>query len=182
MILSKNIPFNASTFIRRCTEDVLNHRYAPHPDGHLGFLIEQTEKRYPKLMQYIRIPDRKTGEPRFSAQADHIVPKEVWGILVLGVPDPERCGTSFNVLTNLFWREGSWNMGSDGSAIRAIVAESASIRPASPKGIAWRRRWIEIFLRTKRDEGLLFAGDLMDPRALDRLHAPESDSNWMNRG
>jgi len=32
-------------------------------------------------MQYIRVPDRKTGEPRFSAQADHIIPREVWGIL-----------------------------------------------------------------------------------------------------
>lgn len=116
MILSRNIPFHANTFIRRCTEDVLNHRYAPDPDGYLSFLIEQTERRYSKLMQYIRIPDRKTGKPRFSADADHIIPKRVWGILVLGVPDPERCGTSFNVLSNLFWRDRKWNMENDGLA------------------------------------------------------------------
>jgi hypothetical protein len=63
----------------------------------------------------------------------------------------------------------------------AILAESASIRPPSPKGIDWRRKWIEIFLSAKRDEGLLFSGDLMDPHALDRIQAAPNDSNRMNR-
>jgi len=72
-------------------------------------------------------------------------------------------------------------MGNDRSSIRTIVEESASVRPASPKGIDWRRKWIEVFLRTKRDEGLLFADDLMHLHAFDHVQATPSDSNWMKR-
>ena len=70
----------------------------------------------------------------------------------------------------------------DAPAIRAIRSEAQSKRLASRDGIAWREKWIEIFLRTKRDEGLLFAGDLVDPFTLDELEAPEKHSNWMSRG
>lgn len=99
MILSKNIRFTAETFVRRCTEDVLAGRYAPNDDAYLSFLIAETEKRpqYRNLMTYIRVLDRTTGEPRFSADADHIVPRSVWGILMFGFIEPGRCGTSFNV-------------------------------------------------------------------------------------
>jgi hypothetical protein len=181
MILSKNIPFRAATFVRRCTDDVLRGRYAPAPDAYLSFLIEQTEKRNRKLIEYIRVVDRSTGQPRFSADADHIIPKSVWGILMFGFIEPGKCGTSFNVLSNLFWRDRQWNQRDDGSAIRVILSEAKSIRLASRAGIAWREKWIEIFLRTKRDEGLLFAGDLVDPFMLDELQAPEEHSNWMSR-
>lgn len=60
MILSKNIPFTAETFVRRCTEDVLAGRYAPNDDAYLSFLIAETEKRpqYRNLMTYIRVLDR----------------------------------------------------------------------------------------------------------------------------
>jgi hypothetical protein len=182
MILSRNIPFRAETFVRRCTDDVMRGRYAPTENGYLEYLIGETERRYPRLLQYIRVLDRATGKPRFYADADHIVPRSVWGILMFGTLDRGRSGASYNVLSNLFWRDRKWNQEEDLVFIQSIRQEARGVRLASRDGLAWREKWIEIFLRTKRDEGLLFAGDLIDPLALDALHAPEEHSNWLHRG
>jgi hypothetical protein len=182
MILSKNIPFRAETFIRRCTDDVLQGRYAPGPDDYLEYLVAETERRYARLMHYIRVLDRDTGKPRFYADADHIIPKSVWGILMFGLLARGRSGASFNVLSNLFWRERDWNRKDDHFAIQTIFSEVKKVQLTSRAGVAWRVKWIEIFLRTKRDEGLLFAGDLIDPLALDEMRAAERHSNWLNRG
>lgn len=182
MILSKNIPFRAATFVERCSNDVMSGRYAPDADGYLAFLEAETARRYPKLLQYIRVLDRESGQRRYAADADHIIPRSVWNTLMFGFAEPGKCGLAANVLSNLFWREPPWNRREDHPFIHDILAEAATVRLESRAGLAWRTKWIEIFLRTKRDEGLLFAGDLLDPRALDELPAPEQHSNWLSRG
>jgi hypothetical protein len=184
VILSANIPFRADTFVRRCTDDVLRGRFAANPRDYLSFLIAETEKRaqYRKVLDYIRVLDRERGDQRFYADADHIIPQSVWNILMFGFIDPGRCGTAVNVLSNLFWRDLRWNRGSDQPLIDAVLAEAKSVRLGTRPGVAWRVRQIEMFLRTKREEGLPFPGDLVDPRALDELRGPERHSNWLRRG
>jgi hypothetical protein len=152
MIVSENIPFTAKTFLQRCTEDVMNGRIAPTPDSYLSFLEAETEKRprYRPLLNYLKVLDRSTGEPRYCADADHIIPIEVWGILMFGFLEPGQCGRSFNVLTNLFWRDRQWNRGIDQQAIKIISIEAPTKRLNSQEGFAWRQEWIERFLRTKR--------------------------------
>lgn len=84
MIRSRAIPMKAKTFTERCIDDVLQGWFAPTPEGYLDYLIRETEKRNKKLLDYIRVLDQQTGQPRFSAQADHIIPKSVWDILMPG--------------------------------------------------------------------------------------------------
>lgn len=181
MILSKNIPAKPATFVNRCTDDVLTGRYAPTPDGYLEYLITETERRHKKLMQYIMVLDRATGQARFSADADHIIPRSVWDVLMFGFAEYGKCGVSFNVLSNLFWRDRQWNQKEDHSLIRNILSEAKSVQLGSKDGLAWRAKWIEIFLNTKRDEGLLFAGELVNPFAFDEMESANEHSNWLNR-
>lgn len=182
MILSKNIPWRAETFVRRCTDDVMSGRFAPDPDGYLVYLEAETQKRYPKVLSYLRVLDRESGKARYLADADHIIPRAVWSILLFGFIEPGKCGTSPNVLSNLFWRDLKWNRGHDRALIDHVRAEAASVRLTSAAGLRWRADKIELFLRTKREEGLPFVGDLIDPAALDELPAPDRHSSWLNRG
>lgn len=181
MILSQDIPLSAKTFIQHCTSDVLERRYATSPDGYLEYLILETEKRNKQLLEYVRVIDRESGQPRFSADADHIIPKSVWGTLMFGFLEPGRCGTSFNVLSNLFWRDRQWNRKEDDAAIHMIKNQARSVRLGSPEGIKWRKKWIGIFLRTKHDEGVLCTAEPIDPFQLDQLTATGGHSNWLNR-
>lgn len=182
MILSQNIPVKAETFVRRCTDDVMRGRYAPNPDAYHQYLERETEKRYPKVLAYLRVLDRESGGQRYSADVDHIIPRSVWRILMFGFIEPGKCGAAAGVLSNLFWRDIRWNRGEDMPLIDHIRGEAQSVRLDSRAGMAWRANKIEFFLRTKREEGLPFAGDVMDPLALDGLHAARRDSNWLNRG
>jgi hypothetical protein len=182
MILSKNIPMNADTFLKRCTADVLQGRYAPGPDDYLEYLMMETERRYPSLMTYLRVPDRNAGEQRHSADADHIIPRSVWSTLMFGFVTPLNNGNSYNVLSNLFWRAPDWNRQIDRQSIDIIRTEARSMRLNTAAGQEWRRKWIEIFLRTKHDEGLLFAGEVVDPFQFDRMESAGKHSNWLNRG
>ena len=181
MITANKIPLNAATFIRRCTDDVLNGRYAATPDGYLEYLIAVTQRRNPKLLEYIRVLDRRTGKPRYIAEADHIIPRGVWGILMFGIIDRDRCGTSFNVLSNLFWRDPQQNRTDDHQSIALVRRDAAGVRLSSRAGFEWRQKWIEIFLRTKRDEVLPFHGDIVDPHDFDQIPSAGKDSNWLNR-
>ena len=182
MIRGENIPLTSEEFVKHCTDDVLNGRYAKSPDAYLKFLEEETEKRDKLYMDYLRIVDRQSGHRRFSADADHIIPQSVWGILMFGFLEPGKCGTSFNVLSNLFWRDPEFNRKEDALAIRLVKSEAPSVRLSSRKGFAWRKKWIEIFIGTKRPEGKAFPGYSVDPAILDRLPAADEQSNFMNRG
>jgi hypothetical protein len=182
MITAKKIPLQAPAFIRSCTNDVMRGRFAASEDGYLDFLVAETEKRDKRLLNYLRVWDRAAGQARFSADADHIVPRSVWGILMFGFLDRGRAGTSFNVLSNLFWRDRMWNQANDQLAISIIKSEATTVELHSRAGLEWRRKWIEIFLRTKHDEGFQLDADFVDPIALDDLTGPDGGSNWLNRG
>jgi hypothetical protein len=182
VILSSNIPLNASTFIARCTQDMMTGRFAQTPDGYRDYLIVETRRRNRGLLRYLHIPDSANITPQYSADADHIIPQSVWPILMFGFPNPGAPGTAVNALSNLFWRDISWNRGLDQPLIEHVTNEAGGIQLASAAGIVWRERWIEIFLRTKHDEGLLFPGELLDPFSFDDMLGTERESNWLNRG
>lgn len=111
MILSENIPQRASTFLTRCRRDVLHGRFARNPDHYLEFLIEATRAADPGILEYLRVPDRAAGEPRYHGQGDHIVPQAVWVILMpddlLGPRAPDGYSA---VISNLFWRDPHFNV------------------------------------------------------------------------
>jgi hypothetical protein len=183
MIHSRSIPMSARTFVKRCTDDVLRGRYATTPDGYLEYLVAETRKRDKRLLDYLRVLDRQSGKPRYSAEADHIIPRSVWPILMFGLIEPGRSGTSFNVLSNLFWRDPDCNRGYDRFAIDAIKGELAKrpVKLNSSEGVKWREKWIEIFLTTKHDEGVMFPGELMEPHKFDEFAAADEQSNWLSR-
>jgi hypothetical protein len=176
MILGSAIPSKPEKFIQNCTNDALIGRYAQPASRYLDYLAEETESRYPSLYRYVKVLDRRTGNARYSADADHIIPKSVWNILMpgnlRGAPD-EKFPAYSGVLTNLFWRDKGFNRKDDNLAIKLI-------KEANQAGSSLDRdKWISIFLRTKRDEGVLCTADVTDPRKLDELIGPSSKTNWM---
>ena len=181
MIVTKTIPINAQDFIRRCSHDCRLGRYAK--DGnYLDFLIAETGKSHPRLLEYLRVVDRSVGQPRYHAQADHIVPQAVWSILMPSeLCGPDRAdGVFMHALANLFWRGPVENQSLDQEAIRHIRSEaSVTLRRPPAKRQEWTAKWIEIFLLTKRDEALVFPGDCVDLSVLDKLPARGSGTNWM---
>jgi hypothetical protein len=181
MILTKTIPINAQDFIRRCSHDCRTGKYAKDGD-YLEFLIAETGKSHQKLLDFLRVVDRRSGKPRYHAQADHIIPQKVWRLLMpreLCGPDRPD-GVFMHVLSNLFWRGPVENQSLDGQAIRLIRSEATAVaREAPARRQAWASRWIEIFLLTKRDEALAFPGDLVNLSALDNIPARGTGTNWM---
>lgn len=181
MIVTKTIPINAQDFIRRCGHHCRLGKYAK--DGnYLDFLIAETGRSHPKLLELLRVIDRKAGKPRYYAEADHIIPQAVWSTLMpreLCGPDRPD-GVFMHALSNLFWRGPIENHSLDHEAIRHIRSEVAAVlRQAPAKRQAWSAKWIEIFLLTKRDEALAFPGDLVNLSAMDNVPARGSGTNWM---
>jgi hypothetical protein len=181
MILTKQIPVNAQDFVRRCSHDCRVGNYAKNGD-HLEFLIAETGKSHQKLLDFLRVVDRGPGAARYHAQADHIIPQSVWPILMprelRGPNGPD--GNFMHCLSNLFWRGPVENQALDQDAIKHIQREeTAMLRQPPAKRQEWMNRWIEIFLFTKRDEALVFPGDLVDLSSLDHLPARGSGTNWM---
>jgi hypothetical protein len=181
MIVTKAIPINAQDFIRRCGHDCRLGNYAK--DGnYLEFLIAETRRSHPKLLDFLRVVDRRAGKPRYYAEADHIIPQAVWSTLMPGElcgPD-QPDGVFMHALSNLFWRGPVENQSFDQEAIRHIRNEAGTaLRQAPAKRQEWSAKWIEIFLLTKRDEALVFPGDLVNLATLDNLPARGSGTNWM---
>jgi hypothetical protein len=179
MILSKNIPKRVSTFLDRCRRDVLHGRFAKNPGAYLDFLVQATQAADPSLIQYLRVVDRDSGGARYHGQADHIVPRAVWVILMpddlLGSDTPDGYSA---VLSNLFWRDPHFNASCDQPVIAHIRAEAA--KRSRRQDPSWADGWIQFFLRTKRDEGMLFAGVPEDPLTLDkRLFEAHVGTNWL---
>jgi hypothetical protein len=79
-----------------------------------------------------------------------------------------------------FWRGPVENQSFDQEAIRHIRSQAATaLRQAPAKRHEWAAKWIELFLLTKRDEALVFPGDLVNLSALDNIPARGSGTNWM---
>jgi hypothetical protein len=181
MIRSRSIPLTAPRFITACKDDVALNRYAPAGD-YLEYLIKVTKSRDSRLLSFIRVHDRRTGKPRYFAEADHIVPRAVWNLLMTDVVEPGNGARACDVISNLFWRDPHFNKSNDQQTIDLVRSEAAarSFKPNSTAGIDWRRKWIEILLRTKHDEGVMFPGEVLDPRVFDRMVAADEQSNWLN--
>jgi hypothetical protein len=149
--------------------------------AYLEFLIQASRAADPRILEYLRVTDRATGEPRYYGQADHIVPRAVWTILMpddlLGPSAPDGYSA---VLSNLFWRDQHFNESCDQPVIAHIQAESTRTSRRTPQGRQWADKWIQFFLHTKRDEGMLFAGVAVDPLTLDkRIFAAHVGTNWL---
>jgi hypothetical protein len=164
--------------------DVHLKRFANPAEKYLDYLAKETELRYPALHRHVKVLDRQTGTPRFSADADHIIPKSVWDLLMPG-PLSLSSGGPFpvysGVLSNLFWRDKQFNRRDDNLAIRLVKEANSATMNADQKQ-SWREKWITIFLLTKQDEGVLCTADVCDPRKLDELIGPTKHSNWMAYG
>lgn len=183
MVVSKNIPMQASTFIRRCVVDRRLGRYAQPPSKYRDFLHEHTEQHYKTLLRLLTVFDRQKGEQRLTADADHIVPKSVWPLLMPASLQgrmfgkfPEYSG----VLSNLFWRHSDFNREDDDPLITQVMVEARRYRRGTKEWAAWAANRIECFLHTKHDEPTPVSGIPTDPAYLDAyeaLHDP--DSQWL---
>jgi hypothetical protein len=181
MIHSRSIPLSARRFIAACKDDVALGRYAPSGD-YLDYLIKVTKQRDSRLLSYIRVLDRHSGQPRYSAEADHIIPQAVWHVLMTDVVEPGKGARAFDVISNLFWRDPYFNKSNDQQAIDLILSDAASrsFKSNTRSRVDWREKWIQIFLRTKHDEGVSFPGEIVDPRIFDEMMAADEQSNWLN--
>jgi hypothetical protein len=184
MILGTDIPLDADVFVGSCLADARVDRRATPADKYLDYLANETQKLYPMLFRFVKVLDRETGTPRFNADADHIVPKSVWNLLMpdelIGLPGEKFPGYS-GVISNLFWRDIQFNRKDDNLAIR-LVKESSSTRMSKKELAGWKKKWISIFIATKHDEGVLCTADKTDPHKLDELVGPSRGTNWMAYG
>jgi len=181
MILSENIPRTTAAFLRRCRIDAMKGRYAKPPAAYLEFLIAASRAADPRILEYLRVNDRESGAARYYGQADHIVPQSVWTILMpddlIGPTTPDGYSA---LLSNLFWRDPHFNASCDQPIIGHIQAEAKNHSRHAAATRQWAEKWIQFFLDTKRDEGMLFAGVPVDPLTLDkRLLISENSSNWL---
>jgi len=181
MILAKHIPVYADDFIRRCGTACRLNKFAK--DGNYKeLLILETGKSHPKLLEYLKVHDRRPGRPGYWAQVDHIVPQAVWVTLMpIELHGPDRPDGAFmHCLSNLFWRGPVENQSYDQSFINKVREEETSISRKSPsERQSWSKKWIEIFLRTKHDEALVFPGDHVDPSRFEDLPANNPGTNWL---
>ena len=84
------------------------------------------------------------------------------------------------VLSNLFWRDPHFNQSCDQPVISHIRAGARRNARHTAQYRQWADRWIQFFLDTKRDEGMLFAGVPVDPLTLDkRIFAAHVGTNWL---
>jgi hypothetical protein len=181
MICSRSIPLTAQKFIAACKDDVALGRYAPGGD-YLEYLIKVTKRCDSRLLSFFSVLDRSTGQPRYFAEADHIIPQTVWSVLLPEIVEPCNGARACDVISNLFWRDPYFNKSNDQQAIDLIRSDASSSNASSRAGGDWRRNWIEILLRTKHDEGVLFPGEVLDPRMFDQMQAADEQSNWLNIG
>jgi hypothetical protein len=181
MILAKRIPIYAQDFIRRCATDCRLGRYAT--DGDYRSLLEQaTAKSHNGLLEYLRRHDAKSGESKYWAEVDHIIPQALWTLLMpteLRGPDrPDGC--FMHALSNLFWRGPNENRSLDQRFISSIQVEGGTYARRAPRERQeWAGKRIEMFLRTKHDEALVFPGDHIDPSRFNDMEAHGTGTNWM---
>ncbi len=159
VILSSKIPSNVQLFLNR----LYQHQQAKlFSDDYRALLIRETEQRYPGLIRGLSRTGRtRRGLPRVVADADHIVPRSLWELVMplawnlSGSPPPA------DTLGNLFWRTVRNNRGSTkrGDAFdQDYITEFKREAKLFPKKTAAATHWawfvIKFFLETKRIEGV----------------------------
>jgi hypothetical protein len=171
MILSANIPLNAPAFLNNLHRD---YRAGLHSPDYRALLIRETRARYPGLVEGLADLGRgrtARGEVRVLADADHIIPRSVWAILIPlvwnhpGPPPPTP-----DILSNLFWRTVSCNRGapSRGEALDHEWIARIKVEAKALSSAPWALQLIQMFLRTKHDEGVNIDTPL-DPRRVDTM-------------
>ena len=171
MILSKNIPLDALTFLRNIHRDF---QAGLHSTDYRELLIRETKRRYPGLVEGLADFGRgrtAKGQVRVLADADHIIPRSVWNLLIPVLwNQPGAAPQTPDILSNLFWRAVPFNRGAE-SRGEALDMNSIRIIKNEAKGKttkAWAQKQVEIFLRTKHDEGVNV--DIpVDPRRVDEM-------------
>jgi hypothetical protein len=157
MILSRNIPLNAYAFLSNIQRDFYAQLFS---SNYRELLIGETKRRYPGLVEGLadlRHGRTNKGQVRVLADADHIIPTSLWNILIplvwnlSGTPPPTP-----DILSNLFWRTVSFNRGSEtrGEALDQPWIRQIKNEAKSKTSRQWAQRHVEMFLRTKHDEGV----------------------------
>lgn len=159
MILSRNIPSDVQPFLNR----LYQHQQAKlFSRDYRALLIRETERRYPGLIRGLsRTGHTRRGLPRVVADADHIVPKSLWKLVMPLAWNLPGSPPSADTLGNLFWRTVSNNRGSTkrGDALdQDYITEfkrQAQLHPKkTPSAAHWAWFVIGFFLETKKIEGV----------------------------
>jgi len=170
MIISNNIPLNLNTFLTNVRNDYNKGLYSAQ---YRQFLERETRARYPGLVEGLSEPIGGPRRTRVIADADHIVPRSVWSLLIplaWNLPGPPP--PSPDVLSNLFWRTVTCNRGSEkrGEALDQADIRQIQLEAKTKTSPDWARFHISRFLRHKHDEGVNI--DLpLDPHRIDRMTA-----------
>jgi hypothetical protein len=181
MIVADRIPLQAEEFIRRCATDCRLGRYA-HNGDYKAYLERETARVDSQLLDYLRRHDAKPGEPTYWAEADHIIPRSVWPLIMPRElrGEENREAHFMHTRSNLWWRGPHENHALDQRFIN-VIKQEAIVYARRPPNIRheWEASRIEMFLRTKHDEALVFPGDLIEPYRFKALEAYNVRSNWM---
>lgn len=179
MITASQIPATAAAFITRCQAHLQQGLYPSNAGSYRAFLIQHTRQTDPQLLAYIERHDRAPGTQSTFTDADHIVPRSVWQLLM---PIQFHTAPEYDsLLGNLAWRSIVFNRrhvtatdadevfeSYDHHLIQEIQAEAS--QPANgPHNRAWADSRIEWFLQTKRLEGNPLSGYYVETARLDSL-------------
>lgn len=164
MITAAQIETDPAAFITRCLGHVTAGMYPASRNGYWDLLMRETP---PELNRYFQRVDRSAGTERTFVDADHIIPRSVWTLLM-----PTQLTTDpryESVLGNLAWRSTVFNQdqNTDLPMIEAVRAESTANPRGSPGWQDWSRNWIEMFTSVKQQEGNPLAGYYVNPHTID---------------
>ena len=132
-----------NNFIKRVRGDVSKKHY---DKNHLELIMKVVGEKNPKLLEYLKRESRKPGQQRLFADCDHIIPREVWALLM---PHPLDKEEYVNVVSNLQFRDIYSNRSFDQKDIKTI--QEAHAKGALSE--AEKRRWVTQILRVKKVEG-----------------------------
>jgi hypothetical protein len=148
MIRGTDIPLAPDEFVKNCLADARENRFAKPAEKYLDYLADLTEQKHPALFRFVKVFDREAGKERYNADADHIIPKSVWNILMpaelRGLPGQEFPAFS-GTLSNLFWRDRQFNRRDDNLAIR-VIKDATSTSMSKIQRADWNKKMISIFL------------------------------------
>lgn len=186
MKLGWPIPAEPRVFVANCLADKREGRFAKPAGRYLDYLRGVTKEFDAAMYNFVAVVDRERGQERFHADADHIIPKSLWNILmpselinfnrVTKEPNDEQFPIFSGVVSNLFWRTRDWNRKEDNQSIRECEKEARKARGKLPQ--TEKDRWIAMLLLTKSDEGVFCIGVPTDPHELDKLVGPSKHSNF----
>ncbi|WP_282606903.1 hypothetical protein [Pelagibius sp. Alg239-R121] len=195
MIMASQIPATAAAFVSRCQAHLQQGLYPSRADGYRAFLIEQTRQRDPQLLFYIERNDRAEGTQGTFTDADHIVPRSVWHLLM---PIQFHTAPEYDsLLGNLAWRSIVFNRRHVAGKKDGLIMESydhhlieqirlEATRPANgPQNRIWADSRIEWFLQTKQIESNPLSGYYVETARLDGrdptldVHGYQVPNGWL---